>query len=300
MKDRVLLLKTKSSPHDGYQEVSEDSSFDPLFIPVLEHRFNEKSLDTLKDLIQHGHLDPGSSTEHSQYGAVIFTSQRAVEAFTKTVHDCRSKSLSVDALLPRELLLYVVGPATARSLQGLGLQCTVEGEESGNGDALAAFILQHYNNVHQQRQTSKPAVLFLVGEQRRETIPKKLQCDSLSEEQKIVVDEMTIYETRVMESFRTDFQRAIEPDDKLQSNQWIVVFSPTGCKVMLECLNLLDPVSGKARVIAKEQSRKTFVATIGPTTRDYLKREFGFEADACALKPSPAGVQDAIFAHARN
>ena len=67
---------------------------------------------------------------------------------------------------------------------------------------------------------------------------------------------------------------------------------------MLRTLGWLDP--GTRKVITKEREgegeggnkarRKIFIATIGPTTRDYLKEEFGYEVDVCAEKPSPEGV----------
>ncbi len=44
----------------------------------------------------------------------------------------------------------------------------------------------------------------------------------------------------------------------------------------------------------KAEQRKTFIATIGPTTRDYLINGFGYTPDVCAKKPSPEGVGEAI------
>jgi uroporphyrinogen-III synthase len=38
------------------------------------------------------------------------------------------------------------------------------------------------------------------------------------------------------------------------------------------------------------EERSVFVATIGPTTRDHLRKEYGFVADVCAEKPSQEGV----------
>ena len=36
------------------------------------------------------------------------------------------------------------------------------------------------------------------------------------------------------------------------------------------------------------------IATIGPTTRDYLRQQFGFEADVCAKTPTPRGLEEGI------
>lgn len=81
-----------------------------------------------------------------------------------------------------------------------------------------------------------------------------------------------------------------------------MVFSPTGCEAMLRALGRLreqiptkeveEERSEKERK-AKE-NRKVFIATIGPTTRDYLREKFGVEADVCAETPSPEGVEVVI------
>jgi uroporphyrinogen-III synthase len=76
--------------------------------------------------------------------------------------------------------------------------------------------------------------------------------------------------------------------------RWVIVFSPTGCEVMLRGLGLLDETTGKAKHPAQGQRNRTWVATIGPTTRDYLKTTFGFEPDVCAETPSPEGIRTGI------
>jgi len=89
----VLLLKTKSTPTDAYEELfrsyrSPDASntprFDPRFIPVLEHRFDEPGLDTVRSILREGRV---SSTQEGGFGGLIFTSQRAVEAFAEILRE---------------------------------------------------------------------------------------------------------------------------------------------------------------------------------------------------------------------
>lgn len=94
----VILLKTKSQPHDGYEEhflpppnltVPESRTgirFTPEFIPVLEHRQNTDNLGQLAELLQAGRLK-------EKYGGMIFTSQRAVEAWADTVAQVESGGL---------------------------------------------------------------------------------------------------------------------------------------------------------------------------------------------------------------
>lgn len=78
----ILLLKTKSTPDDAYAEFFSTHGYNPLFIPVLEHNFNEHNLETVKRLFETGELDSGPGRK---YGGLIFTSQRAVEGFGRVL-----------------------------------------------------------------------------------------------------------------------------------------------------------------------------------------------------------------------
>lgn len=189
--------------------------------------------------------------------------------------------------------VYSVGPATTRALKAVPQDPPLQvfGEHTGNGDNLAHFILEHYASWYHDRPGELPALLFLVGEQRRDIIPKTLMDEHLPKEKRIQVDEVVVYGTGVMESFSEDFARQLR-DTRARAMVWIVVFSPTGCDAMLRGLGLLDEATGKAK--PKDPRRTRFVATIGPTTRNYLKKTFDFDADVCAEKPSPEGVLEGI------
>jgi uroporphyrinogen-III synthase len=293
----ILLLKTKSVPRDTYEELFQtidNGRYAPVFVPVLEHRFKRDALSEVRQHVLNRGFVPKSNQGLATYGALIFTSQRAVEAFTEVVEEIRTEgALDVDDLLPESLPLYVVGPATARGLRALKLKCPILGEETGNGEALAAFILEHYNGVCPG--ASKPPILFMVGDKRRDIIPKTLQSEELDSSKRTKVDELVIYETGEMHSFMNDFSM-IWRDNAGQGSakQWIVVFSPTGCRAMLESLDLLDAESGKAKPAA--DPRDILIVTIGPTTRDYLVQEFGFTPHVCAEKPSPEGIAEGIKA----
>lgn len=197
---------------------------------------------------------------------------------------------------PFDLVLYVVGPATSRSLKSLQIShltnAQVLGEETGNGENLAQFILDHYNSVYPS--ATKPPLLFLVGEQRRDVIPKTLMSTNLAVEKRIEVEETVVYGTGVMASFESLFLKELQ----LVSSKkmvWVVVFSPTGCEAMLRNLSLLDNGTGRAkRECQVGEGGRHYVATIGPTTQDYLRKTFGFEPHVCATKPSPEGIAEAI------
>ena len=295
-KTPILLLKTKSVPTDTYEELFltyDNQGYAPVFVPVLEHRFKPDALNTVRQHILNRGLVPTLQNGLATYGAMVFTSQRAVEAFNEVVEDIRKERTSIDDLLPESLPLYVVGPATARGLRALNLRCPILGEETGNGEALAGFILEHYNSLYPG--IPNPPILFMVGDKRRDIIPRTLQSEQLPSDRSARVDELVIYETGEMRSFKSNFT------DIWQANavsgrkcQWIVVFSPTGCQAMLESLGLLDVETGKAKKIAS--GRNVLILTIGPTTRDYLMNEFDFVPDVVAEKPSPEGIAEGIRA----
>lgn len=84
----IFLLKTKSIPHDGYEEFFSAAKLEghelaPTFVPVLEHKLLEPGLDTVRQLLRSQQIN--NSTAEGTYGGMIFTSQRAVEAFASLV-----------------------------------------------------------------------------------------------------------------------------------------------------------------------------------------------------------------------
>ncbi|KAJ5744247.1 Tetrapyrrole biosynthesis uroporphyrinogen III synthase [Penicillium manginii] len=282
----ILLLKTRSSPNDGYDDYFSANNYAPTFVPVLEHRFHTSNLAAVRELFASGAFNPepenakptqlntaeNAAIPSKRYGGMIFTSQRASH-------------------LPPSIPLYTVGPATARTLTTLRDKylptSTIHGADTGTGENLAYMMLDHYNDI--QKTVPKPGLLFLVGEQRRDIIPKTLMDPTLPDSKRIDVHEIVVYETGEMDSFETDFKTHVQGYNG-EEGIWVVVFSPSGCEAMLRVLQL-GPFAAAATAGSK---RNFFVATIGPTTRDYLRREFSFEPDVCAEKPSPEGVAEGI------
>ena len=192
----------------------------------------------------------------------------------------------------QEIPIYSVGPATTRALQAVPQTPPLQifGSHTGNGEDLARFILEHYGDWYKDRP-SKPPLLFLVGEQRRDVIPKTLMDSALPIEQQIQVDEVVVYGTGVMESFRADFETLLQ-GARDRTVRWVVVFSPSGCDNMLGALGMLDEATGKIK--PKKHQDNTYIATIGPTTRNYLVDTFGFDPHVSAEHPSPEGIWEAI------
>jgi len=287
----VFLLKTKSSPTDGYEDLLSrhggDLTFTPTFVPVLEHRFVQEGLMQFRHLLRRCRI---ANSAEASYGGLVFTSQRAVEAFARLVAEGPGGEDAGDGW-PRlqDVPIYSVGPATTRALRAIPQEPPLQifGDHTGNGENLSQFIQEHYAAWYADR-AGKPALLFPVGEVRREIIPQTLMDDSLASDRRIQVDEVVVYGTGVMESFGHDFSKELLRTATSRC-RWVVVFSPTGCDTMLQTLGLLDPATGRATRNVQGR-RTTLVATIGPTTRKHLQDTFGFDPDVCSSKPSPEGI----------
>lgn len=82
----ILLLKTKSSPQDGYEEFFTSKNYTPTFVPVLEHRFHQQNLAKVQHLFNSNAFT--TTKDHAKkYGGLIFTSQRAVEGFASMIEN---------------------------------------------------------------------------------------------------------------------------------------------------------------------------------------------------------------------
>lgn len=169
----------------------------------------------------------------------------------------------------------------------------------------------------------KKSLLFLVGETRRDVIPKTLMDEGLGEG-RVEVEEVEVYRTEERRGFGESFKELLKALDYecTQGLVIVVVFSPQGCESMLHAIGYLDaqgkiteraktrwqgfPQSLSSGISEQESSEgdagerrramRFVIATIGRTTRDFLVDSFGFEPDICARKPSPEGVGEAIKA----
>jgi uroporphyrinogen-III synthase len=278
---RVLLLKTPSTPDRYAEAFSQSDRLESSFVPVLEHAFDSRGLQLLRQNLQSLSPSPTSC------GGLVFTSQRAVEALALVRQE---DAASIDWPHLSRLPIYVVGPATQRALAAipdLG-RLQLFGAHTGSGDALAAFILEHYNAWH-ARAPVKPPLLFPVGHQRRDIIPTTLQADSLPGPQRIAVTEVPVYRSVQVPTLSADLERELR-DGRLT---WLVLFSPTACEAVLRALGRLDE-GGRAR--SRDRLGRTLIVTIGPTTRDHLINRYGVRPDACAQTPTPEGVRQATEA----
>ncbi|KAL8720864.1 MAG: hypothetical protein Q9225_002343 [Loekoesia sp. 1 TL-2023] len=316
----VLLLKNPSSGHeDPYTtHLSSNpptpiSKYQPIYVPVLEHTLYTDPILTILDRSLKGG-DTELPVTTFAYGGLIFTSQRAVEAFASALAhlssllDADPKSLILRRLEHLAIPLYAVGPATALSLDGIVQEylprCWIRGgEDAGTGEALAELILTDYNSFYSERTDVKTAegrndkkkkpLLFLTSAKHRDIIPVTLT--SAPPEQRIDVEELIVYASTESQSFAFDISNALTTT-ATASIRWIVIFSPMAGETLLRTLGWPDDESMTIHNPAHPcwVDRKTFIVSIGPTTRDYMMKKFGFNVDVCAEKPSPEGVRKGI------
>lgn len=277
----LLLLKTRSNPTDPYEVYFSQNPFrpanggpvvpfQPIFVPVLQHK--HINLDSLESVITSSKLEQDAE---AGYGALIVTSQRAVEALGAVLDRIKENPIWEAKVAPllANTVVYVVGPATASAITKLGFTASnVLGAECGNGEVLSKFIVSSYS------KPQKP-ILFLVGEIRRDIIPKTLR------EASIGIEEMVIYETTVEEGFREEFTQVVKETDGGGSMRWICVFSPSGADVAVDVLK---------EHWASGNGSGSCIAAIGPTTEKCLEDALDRKPEVTAKKPNPEGLLDGI------
>ena len=307
----LLLLKTRSQPHDPYATHFAPPAFAPIFLPVLTHTPSAAACRALLSLLR-------SSPPFSAYGGLVVTSQRTVEVLADAIRD--AAAAGAPGWAESRKVVYVVGPATgdavARAIEGYFPRWHVEGRDAGNGEALAQHIAQNYDSpahdrapgghedlpteiergrMEDEAQARRAPLLFLAGEKRRDTVPAALMARSVRPDRRVRVDELACYGTEDRPDFPEKFARAVRELGASSrppgTPAWVVVFSPAHCGSVLRALGWEN------RGAATEKSRQEAgirVASIGPTTRDFLKEKWGFDVDVCAPMPSPEGVRKGI------
>ncbi|EWC45911.1 hypothetical protein DRE_04918 [Drechslerella stenobrocha 248] len=280
-KTPVLLLKTASSADPYSSLLSSTGAYTPIFIPVLQHY--SVNADVVKTLILEGAVGAADDISHGRFGALVITSQRAVEALGAVLEGLKETDADTRAAFLSSTRIYVVGPATRTALVNLGFTATnVIGEESGNGAVLTDFIVGDCVSRGDNRH-----MLLLVGETHSTVIPTRVP-EKFRELTGVDmhVEEVVVYHTNVVEAFEGEFRAQLDRLDEGGEGakvRWVVVFSPTGAGAALKVLKERE---GDGRV--------NRICTIGPTTRDFLWQKFQRLPDAVAKSPSPEGLLAAI------
>ncbi|XP_071949219.1 uroporphyrinogen-III synthase-like [Antedon mediterranea] len=244
---KVLLLKAAKGniEDDIYVQTLTSEGLSPTLIQVLSFKFF--NLDQFYKQI----------SNPDNYGGIVFSSPRSVEAFTKAIESNSSIQDWKSEFLPKWLPLpaYVVGNATAEHVKQLGL--VPVGADSGNAQNLVQVI----------KKGTLPGGLPLVfpcGNLRRETIPSSL------DEEGIKFESLTVYESMahpmINESLSNFIQNQGVPD-------YIVFFSPSGVRFshqsVLSCITAIDRVQ---------------MIAIGPTTKVAMEK-IGYVVAGVAESP---------------
>ena len=273
-KKRVLLVKEPRSrsagdmlEEDPYSLALAEAGYSASFLPVLAHRLH--NIPELRAIIQQGAV--------GRYSGLVFTSQRAVEAW----NEAWTAVPASEELRWRDVPFYVVGPATAASLRSLPshtvppAELILGAQESGNANALADFIAsRHANGTSSNGDERMRPLLYLIGDKTKDTL------STLLHQASIPLKELQVYETYPSPTAQRDIERVFSSDDRFD---WVVFFSPSGVKLCSShFMNGHKPFK---------------IAAIGPTTRDYLQScSRSVPISAMAESPKPEALVQALQA----
>ncbi|CUS20338.1 LAQU0S01e04390g1_1 [Lachancea quebecensis] len=249
---KVILLKNKTTPIDPYQNIFEENGFTPVFVPLIEHKHLPNECLTLFQ----------DDSYLRQLRHIVISSQRTVECLNESIIP-RLTAQQRDDL--HNKVVYTVGPATASFLERCGFKNVRGGIDAGNGDILADLIISELKEEKGLDLLHLPDVLLLVGETRRDIIPKKLTSAGISSR------ELVTYQTKTLNDNFRRFEQCYDP------NSWVVFFSPQGAGEIVEYLQK-SPVN---------------IACIGPTTEKSLFKQ-GLNPTVVSQKPEPYSLLESL------
>lgn len=262
MKMRVLLLKEPGegdSGADPYLKELASYGHTSTLIPVLSFKF--VSLNTLSDWL----------FQPDNYGGLIFTSPRAVEAVKMCLEQEERREEWNGYIKDKwnAKSIYVVGQATATLVQHLGL--VPLGEDTGTAVVLSRFILE-------RKENNTLPLFFPCGSIKREVLPTALR------ENGVPLETLIVYETAQHPDLEKNLTHYFKEQGVPSS---IAFFSPSGVKF---CLDLVRRLSG-------EQLNLIKFSAIGPTTAEAMVTE-GLSVSCSAEKPTAehlaAGIAKAL------
>lgn len=182
----IVLLRHGAGPDDRYVQAFAERGITASCVPVLAFQFPNQP--ALRERL----------SVPDRYAGLIATSPRAVRA----VAEARDAVESWAAWTTKPA--YAVGPKTAATLRGLGID--PQGEQTGSAGALSAVIEKKENPY-----------LFVCGNRRREVLPEALR------EAGISFEELMVYKTIL----RTDLEIPVP-----RKGDWLVFFSPSGVEAI--------------------------------------------------------------------
>ncbi|KAF8351327.1 tetrapyrrole biosynthesis, uroporphyrinogen III synthase [Amanita rubescens] len=296
----VVLLRAPSGDEpDKYEAAFASAGYLPVSIPVLQTILTNISL--LANIVSAG-----------GYSGVIVTSARVCEAWKAAVQSILSLPTPNTSWFT--VPFYVVGNATASALSSLHdlfpathhhllpSPTMIHGQESGNAEQLANFIVQDI-----QADGHQSNLLYLTGDKNRETLPSILNAAGLK------FDPVQVYGTTGSLSFKDDLERVIGEHTRAKgallllsymlrdrsytahTDRWIVYFAPSAAQFVTPILeNYFSLPRIEASNSGSSNRPPAKVATIGPTTFTFVHGSLRLHVTATASKPSPDGLLSAI------
>uniref|UniRef100_A0A8I5N9D3 Uroporphyrinogen-III synthase n=1 Tax=Papio anubis TaxID=9555 RepID=A0A8I5N9D3_PAPAN len=286
---KVLLLKDAKEDDCGQDPYIRELGLyglEATLIPVLSFEF--LSLSSFSEKLSHP----------EDYGGLIFTSPRAVEAAQLCLEKNNKTEVWERSLKEKwnAKSVYVVGNATASLVSKIGLD--TEGETCGNAEKLAEYICS--------RESSALPLLFPCGNLKREILPKALK------DKGIAMESVTVYQTIPHPGIQGNLNSYYSQQGVPAS---ITFFSPSGLTYSLKHIQELsgdsiDQIKGprhsKQNCLQLELLRKdctdaaTMFAAIGPTTARALAAQ-GLPVSCTAETPTPqalaTGIRKALQPH---
>ncbi|XP_024109790.1 uroporphyrinogen-III synthase isoform X4 [Pongo pygmaeus] len=288
---KVLLLKDAKEDdcgQDPYIRELELYGLEATLIPVLSFEF--LSLPSFSEKLSHP----------EDYGGLIFTSPRAVEAAELCLEKNNKTEVWKRSLKEKwnAKSVYVVGNATASLVSKIGLD--TEGETCGNAEKLAEYICS--------RESSALPLLFPCGNLKREILPKALK------DKGIAMESITVYQTIPHPGIQGNLNSYYSQQGVPAS---ITFFSPSGLTYSLKHIQELSgnnidqiktqgPRHPKQNCLQLEPLRKDctdaamMFAAIGPTTARALAAQ-GLPVSCTAESPTPqalaTGIRKALQPH---
>ena len=270
-KHSILLLKATSPPtvkdvnpaDEEYEKILTELGCTVFFIPILQFDFVN-----IQTLIQ-------KLSQPDRFSGIILTSPRSVEACQKAFSTFENENLL--NVWRETKSCYTVGPATSRKAGQSLLWSPSQirgGDQSGNSQSLAQYILNEYKQVD-RNTTTEIILLYPCGNLKRDTLSKELSHSLI----KINLDTVTCYNTNP----HTQLEKSLKSlSESLDSLDMVVFFSPSGVRF---CWHFLQ----------KYYKMLPKCIAIGPTTMETL-RSYCNEGQIMyeATTPSAFGIKDIV------
>jgi uroporphyrinogen-III synthase len=272
----MLVILCKDSD-DAYEAVLRAAGHAAVFLPVLSFKFKvdlarevrPRPLFVLASphprlrLINSCYLQRLS--EVARFAAVAVTSPRAASVLVEALRGGEA----ADLVAARACPIYALGGKSYELLAESGLDLCLKGTGASCSADLADALIFGLREA-----TGRPAVLFLCGNKRLDTLPDALKAGGLDFEEVAVYDSVPCESSTIESAWVAAAAGAA-----------VVFFSPSGLETVLTAPSAVAALTSGANA----------AVAIGETTAAALARA-GLRVAATAPSPDPGGVLAAITA----